>query len=128
MWYFGAPDEDEYDGTLDREPMPACCGIEVVSNFGNTETDENFGDHNPTVKVVEASLKKMIKQRREAHFGASAIQVNLNSDQVEKFHKLMLRLGFLPLHTFYHAGHGKEITIYLWCAYEQIRVARKGAA
>lgn len=95
---------------LSVQAFPGCCGIQIITNFGNTPT----GGSNPGMTPEIAGKWLDLHLPRKNYVGV--LMAALNSDQVEAgFEKILLEKGFeKQCNAWYHPGHGKDISTYAY--------------
>lgn len=88
--------------------FPTCCGINLLTEFGNTSTAIN--DTNYTVEQVDAFLKK-----HNTPYNKALNMIVLNNEQREKLKKVLYDNGYrlTRLKGYYHPAHQTEIFIYI---------------
>lgn len=92
--------------SIARQAFPSCCGINIISGFGKTDTATV--KNSASIKEVEAEVKE-----KEKNTGVGLLLIALNEDQIDVYAKMMKRLGYAPLvEEFMHYGHGNTITLY----------------
>lgn len=86
-----------------KEDFPNCCGISILSGFGNTTT--SFCE-DKTNKEIE----KYILRDRESNYGGKIQMIVLNEVQLNKMgRKLFLNLGFRIRCIGLYSGHGNKL-------------------
>lgn len=93
---------------LTVQSFPTCCGLRVITNFGNTNT----GGSNPgmTAEAADASLKEIVAFNKNSIAG---LLIAINNQQVAIYDKVIKKHGFSVVSdAVYHPGHGNRITTY----------------
>ena len=92
---------------MEATEFPKCCGLEILTDFGNTDTALNKTAY--TDKEVENFLKTR---------PYLTTIVALNSDQYNKLKKVFWKNGYKQISKFHHTGHGKNIHLMLKIKHE----------
>lgn len=84
--------------------FPFCCGIKLLTNFGNTNTAMDSTAYSK--KDVEEWLDNRDYYKRNLKM------IAINSDQVKKLGlRIFKKRGFKLVHKFHYSGHGNNIYI-----------------
>lgn len=91
--------------------FPICCGIKIITNFGNSGA--GGGNAYMTPKYADLSLKEYINTYKNS---VGLLMVALNNRQVEAgYEKVLLDNNFEVTNSAtYHPGHGHYITTYTY--------------
>jgi hypothetical protein len=92
-----------------------CCGIRILSDFGNTETSlgENEG-RAVQKKTIKAFIKSALEDQIK-YGGKSMVLIALNAEQTEKLGKLVEDEGFKAVASGNNRPHRNNlITLYVY--------------
>lgn len=92
---------------MEKNDFPSCCGIHILSQFGNTITARETRGF--TNEQIDRFLKEQIRQ----NYGNQALMAVLNSDQHKKMIKVFNKNGFRQIKRFYYQGHDRDLFILL---------------
>jgi hypothetical protein len=84
---------------------PHCCGVDILSQFGNTVTAVD------STKYTKEEIKKYILENRSEYNKKIEIVI-LNEEQIENIGKdLFVELEFKISEPMYYPGHGNNLFI-----------------
>lgn len=95
---------------MKSQQFPDCCGIKILSSFGNTQVAIDRTDY------TKEDIKDFLKQeaRDEVFFSRNAYQiVTLNNDQFDKIGDIFQEEGFVLISQNIHIKHNTIIYILL---------------
>ena len=102
---------------MKTQDFPNCCGIELLSQFGNTYTTID------TTPYTKEQVADYIINNRKIDYGLNRLQmIILNDDQINKLTKqLFIDLNFKIIELGRYPGHGSDLYMLIYNPNEPLK-------